>query len=65
MTKATTGPGTTNDPNQANKTGLPEKTPETPDVTPPEANDGATTDRPDDPTTGPGTTSDPNQANRT
>ena len=54
-----TGPGTTEDPNQASRTGFTKKAPVQPDVTPdPEA-------EPDDPKTGPGSTSDPNQANRT
>lgn len=49
-TDPTTGPGTTNDPNQATRTGLPTK----PDVAPELPDDGE-----------PGTTNDPNQANRT
>ncbi|PZX13621.1 hypothetical protein LX81_03170 [Palleronia aestuarii] len=50
--------GTTDDPNQATRTGLPE-TPEHPAKVRPDDSD------PDDPRTGPGSTSDPNQANRT
>ena len=53
-----TGPGSTEDPNQGNRTGLP-KGPES------GAKVEADTSDPDDPKTGPGSTSDPNQANRT
>ena len=55
------GPGTTNDPNQADKTGLPQKD-RFKDI--PEKSDGPPQENPD-PGTGPGTTSDPNQANLT
>ena len=55
----TTGPGTTNDPNQADNTGLPRKD-RFKDV--PEKQEGPDQTNPD-PQTGPGTTSDPNQAN--
>ncbi|QFU07998.1 hypothetical protein PARPLA_02518 [Rhodobacteraceae bacterium THAF1] len=55
---ATSGPGSTDDPNQATRTGLPEKEPVTPKRKPDHSD-------PDDPNTGPGSTSDPNQANRT
>ncbi len=53
-----TGPGTTSDPNQANRTGLPKQSDERPDLTTEETD-------PEDPNTGPGSTADPNQANRT
>ncbi|SPJ23973.1 hypothetical protein PAA8504_01795 [Palleronia abyssalis] len=52
------GPGSTDDPNQANRTDLPEKAPVKPSI----KNDQSD---PDDPKTGPGSTSDPNQGNRT
>ena len=55
------GPGTTSDPNQADRTGIPEKD-TFKDV--PETHDGPEQTNPD-PETGPGTTSDPNQANLT
>ncbi|MEL7090312.1 MAG: hypothetical protein AAFN94_01120 [Pseudomonadota bacterium] len=55
------GPGTTHDPNQADKTGLPQKD-RFKDV--PEKSDGAEQTNPH-PASGPGTTSDPNQANLT
>lgn len=54
---ATTGPGSTKDPNQANRTPQPKKEPIKPDVTP--------DPNPENPATGPGSTRDPNQANRT
>lgn len=60
-TDPTKGPGTTSDPNQADRTGNPGHDPfkEVPDET-----DGPKqTNR--DPETGPGTTTDPNQADRT
>lgn len=55
-----TGPGTTSDPNQADRTGLPrrkkyKKVPENPPG-PPQRNDR--------PATGPGTTDDPNMSTR-
>ena len=53
-----TGAGSTADPNQANRTGLPEQSDERPDARPDDSD-------PEDPTTGPGSTADPNQANRT
>ena len=53
-----TGPGTTEDPNQATRTEMPRPPEVRPDVTDEETD-------PDDPTTGPGSTTDPNQANRT
>ncbi|APX12349.1 hypothetical protein [Tateyamaria omphalii] len=56
-----TGPGTTDDPNQATNTGLPPKD-KFKDV--PEKQRGEDQTNPD-PLTGPGTTSDPNQANLT
>lgn len=60
MSDPKTGPGSTSDPNQANRTGdpkqpatgIPDKAPTTPPSN-------------DDPAKGPGTTEDPNQANRT
>ncbi|SEO07674.1 hypothetical protein SAMN04488012_11227 [Palleronia salina] len=58
MTDPKTGPGTTDDPNQATNTGLPEKPAIKPDV-PDDDSD------PQDPTSGPGSTEDPNQASRT
>lgn len=57
--KPTTGPGSVNDPNQADKTGLPGQT-ETPKVD----LDVIEEDEVEGPT-GPGTTVDPNQADRT
>jgi len=57
-TDPTTGPGSTSDPNQANRTGIPSPAEEKPDVRV-EASD------PEDPGRGPGSTSDPNQSNRT
>ncbi|SFG15447.1 hypothetical protein SAMN04488020_101336 [Palleronia marisminoris] len=57
--RAKTGAGTTDDPNQANRTPMPKKEPIKPDVKPdPDAD-------PDNPATGQGSTNDPNQANRT
>lgn len=61
MSDPKTGPGTTSDPNQADRTGDPDWNP-SPDV--PERAPGKP-QRNDDPATGPGTTSDPNQADRT
>lgn len=52
------GPGSTADPNQADRTGLPEQSSERPRIRRDDAD-------PDDPRRGPGSTSDPNQANRT
>lgn len=52
------GPGTTDDPSQANRTTPPKPDPEKARVRDDDSD-------PDDPTTGPGSTSDPNQANRT
>ncbi|MCR9107774.1 hypothetical protein [Marivita sp. XM-24bin2] len=56
-----TGPGTTSDPNQADRTGFPWKD-KFKDV--PEQSDGPKQTNPD-PNAGPGTTNDPNQADRT
>ena len=56
-----TGPGTTNDPNQADRTGLPGRD-KYKDV--PEESSGEK-QKNTDPKTGPGTTSDLNQADRT
>lgn len=56
--QASSGQGSTNDPNQANRTPLPGKEPVKPNVKEDKSH-------PDDPTSGPGSTSDPNQANRT
>ena len=56
-----TGPGTTSDPNQADKTGYPGRD-KFKDV--PKESTGPKQTNPD-PETGPGTTSDPNQADRT
>ncbi len=53
-----TGPGSTSDPNQANRTGLPEVEEVRPEVDEDDAD-------PEDPGSGPGSTGDPNQANRT
>ena len=64
MTKSTdpkTGPGSTSDPNQADRTGNPGRDPF---KNVPEESTGPKQTNPD-PTTGPGTTSDPNQADRT
>ena len=55
---AKSGPGTTDDPNQATRTGSPGKTPDAPKVAPDDSD-------PDDPTSGPGSTDDPNQATNT
>ena len=55
-----TGPGTTSDPNQADRTGNPGRD-RFKDV--PETHDGPEQTNPD-PASGPGTTSDPNQADR-
>lgn len=56
-----TGPGTTSDPNQADRTGIPEKD-TFKDV--PAKQQGPDQTNPD-PESGPGTTEDPNQANLT
>ncbi|WP_292289588.1 hypothetical protein [Marivita sp.] len=56
-----TGPGTTSDPNQADRTGYPDRD-KFKDV--PEKSSGSKQTNPD-PTSGPGTTSDPNQADKT
>ncbi len=53
-----TGPGTTDDPNQANRTGLPRHSDERPNMP-------RKTGDPEDPKAGPGSTTDPNQADRT
>ena len=57
----TEGPGTTNDPNQADNQAIDIKDPFA-DV--PEESEGPPQTNPD-PSTGPGTTKDPNQADRT
>lgn len=58
----TKGPaGTTRDPNQADRTGLPDHPDETKPVVHLDVPDAENTDQP----TGPGTTYDPNQADRT
>lgn len=56
-----TGPGTTSDPNQADRTGLPGRDTfkDVPETSPGKKQKNT------DPETGPGTTSDPNQADRT
>lgn len=58
----TDGPGSTNDPNQADRNGRDPWPDSHRDV--PEQSDGPEQTNPD-PETGPGTTSDPNQADRT
>ena len=55
-----TGPGTTNDPNQADRAPDPRRDRS---ANVPETSDGPEQTNPD-PKTGPGTTSDPNQADR-
>ncbi|KNG92643.1 hypothetical protein [Pseudaestuariivita atlantica] len=56
-----TGPGTTTDPNQADRTGTPRPDPH---ANVPETSDDAPSSG-QHPGSGPGTTSDPNQADRT
>ena len=58
----TTGPGTTRDPNQADRNGRDTGADKGSDA--PETSDGPQQTNPD-PMTGPGTTADPNQADRT
>ncbi|WP_375262915.1 hypothetical protein [Palleronia sp.] len=54
-----TGPGSTSDPNQANRTPMPKEETIRPNATSDSKRDSGT------PSSGPGSTSDPNQANRT